>query len=103
MATTTVGSTLAVTMSDNTTHQFKLAYQPFFITGDMVPDGKGGTILAAGYVGIANKPVIGKSGPGNGRPVFSPSPPPPSLPPPPAPPLPPIHHQHPIPPHHPPS
>ena len=58
MATTTVGSTLTVTMSDNTTHQFKLAYQPFFITGDMVPDGKGGTILAGPYVDIDNKPII---------------------------------------------
>jgi len=74
MATTTVGSTLTVTMSDNTTHQFKLAYQPFFITGDMVPDGKGGTILAGGYVDIDNKPIIDKSVPGKERQVFSDSP-----------------------------
>src|SRR5258708_37172796 len=79
MATTTVGSTLAVTMSDNTTQQFKLAYQPFFITGDMVPDGKGGTILAGGYVDIDNKPIIDKSGPGKERQEFSASPDGPSL------------------------
>ncbi|MGZ5904675.1 MAG: PhoX family protein, partial [Reyranella sp.] len=74
MATTTVGSTLTVTMSDNTTQQFKLAYHPFFITGDMVPDGKGGTILAGGYVDIDNKPIIDKSVPGKERQVFSDSP-----------------------------
>ncbi|WP_428674639.1 PhoX family protein [Reyranella sp.] len=71
MATTTIGSTLTVTMSDSTTHQFKLAYQPFFITGDMVPDGKGGTILAGGYVDIDNKPIIDKSVASKERQIFS--------------------------------
>lgn len=74
MATTSVGSTLTVTLSDKSTHDFKLAYQPFFITGDMVPDGKGGTILAGGYVDIENKPIIDKSVPGKERQVFSDSP-----------------------------
>ena len=39
MATTTVSSMLNVNFSDNTSQIFKLAYKPFFLTGDMVPDG----------------------------------------------------------------
>ncbi len=74
MATTTVGSSLTVTLSDSSTQTFKLAYQPFFITGDLVPDGKGGTILAGGYVDIEGKPIIDKSVPGKERQVFSDSP-----------------------------
>jgi uncharacterized protein len=49
MATTTVGSTLTVSYSDGTTQAYKLAYQPFFVTGDMVLNGSDGTILAGGY------------------------------------------------------
>src|SRR5882672_11332713 len=52
MATTTVASSLDVSLSDGTTQSYKLAYQPFFMTGDMLPDGKGGTLLAGGYVDI---------------------------------------------------
>jgi hypothetical protein len=61
MATTTVGSTMTVNLSATTASRaLKLAYQPFFITGDMVADGKGGTILAGGYYDINNKPIIDK-------------------------------------------
>ena len=74
MATTTVASALQVTLKDNTTQTYKLAYQPFFITGDMVPDGKGGTILSGGYVDINNKPIIDKSVSGKERQIFSDSP-----------------------------
>ncbi|MGF7174922.1 PhoX family protein [Azospirillum doebereinerae] len=74
MATTSVGSSLAVTLSDGSTQIFKLAYQPFFITGDMVSDGKGGTILAGGYVDIDGKPIIDRSVPGKERQIFSDSP-----------------------------
>lgn len=74
MATTTVGSGLSVKLSDGTTQAFKLAYQPFFITGDLVPDGKGGTILAGGYVDIAGKPIMDKSVAGKERQFFSDSP-----------------------------
>ena len=42
MATTTVGSVMSVNFSDNSTLDYKLAYQPFFVTGDLVADGKGG-------------------------------------------------------------
>ena len=68
MATTTVGSRLQVTLADGSVHDFKLAYEPFFMTGDMVPDGKGGTILAGGYFDINNKPIIDRSVPGQGAP-----------------------------------
>ncbi|WP_144731315.1 PhoX family protein [Extensimonas perlucida] len=62
MATTTVASTLQVKFSDQSTRDYTLSYQPFFITGDMVPDGKGGTILAGGYYDINNKPIMDTTG-----------------------------------------
>ncbi|APW42224.1 PhoX family protein [Rhodoferax saidenbachensis] len=71
MATTTVASSLQVTLQDGTTRAYKLAYEPFFITGDQVPDGKGGTVLAGGYVDILNKPIFDKSVPGKERQFFS--------------------------------
>ncbi len=74
MATTTVGSRLQVTLADGSVHDFKLAYEPFFTTGDMLPDGKGGTILAGGYLDIDNKPIVDRSVPGQERQVFSNSP-----------------------------
>ncbi|MDF3882501.1 PhoX family protein [Cupriavidus basilensis] len=74
MATTTVGSSLKVSFSDGSSQTFKLAYQPFFVTGDMVPDGVGGTILAGGYVDINNQPIIDTSVAGKERQFFSDSP-----------------------------
>ncbi|MBI3713912.1 MAG: DUF839 domain-containing protein [Burkholderiales bacterium] len=74
MASTTVGSSLKVMMSDHTEKEYKLAYQTFFITGDMVDDGKGGKILAGGYYDINNKPIIDTSVVGKERAFFSDSP-----------------------------
>ncbi|MBR7800679.1 PhoX family protein [Undibacterium fentianense] len=74
MATTTVGSTLKVIMSDKSEKDYKLAYQTFFITGDMVDDGKGGKILAGGYYDINNKPILDSSVAGKERQFFSDSP-----------------------------
>jgi len=74
MATTSVASTLSVKLSDDTTQTFKLAYQPFFITGDQVPDGKGGQLLAGGYYDINNKAIIDASVAGKERQFFSDSP-----------------------------
>jgi hypothetical protein len=71
MATTLVASSLQVTLKDGSTRAFKLAYQRFFITGDLVPDGNGGKVLAGGYVDIFNRPVIDKSVPGKERQFFS--------------------------------
>ena len=74
MATTTVGSTMTVNFSDSSKLDFKLSYQPFFITGDMVPNGAGGAILAGGYYNIRNQPIIDTTVPGKERQFFSDSP-----------------------------
>lgn len=74
MATTTVGATLNVHYSDRTTQHYKLAYQTFFITGEQVPDGKGGTVLSGGYVDIHNQPIIDRSVAGKERQFFSDAP-----------------------------
>src|SRR5437867_2038752 len=52
MATTTVRSSMAVKYADGKEQSFTLAYEPFFITGTKVPDGKGGTLIAGGYYDI---------------------------------------------------
>jgi len=74
MATTTVGSTMTVNFSDSSKLDFKLSYKPFFITGDMVPNGAGGTVLAGGYYNIRNQPIIDTTVPGKERQFFSDSP-----------------------------
>ena len=74
MVTTTVGSVMSANFSDNTKLDFKLAYQPFFITGDLVPDGNGGKVLAGGYYNINNQPIVDKSVVGKERQFFSDSP-----------------------------
>lgn len=74
MATTSVGSALKVRYADDSTQTFALAYQPFFITGDLVADGKGGKILAGGYVDINNRPIIDRFVAGAERQFFSDSP-----------------------------
>ncbi|MBS0355293.1 MAG: DUF839 domain-containing protein [Proteobacteria bacterium] len=74
MATTTVGSVMSVTFADSSKLDYTLAYQPFFITGDLVADGKGGKILAGGYYDINNQPIIDTTVPGQERQFFSDSP-----------------------------
>ncbi|ALK95492.1 alkaline phosphatase [Massilia sp. WF1] len=74
MATTSVGSTMSVSFSDSSKLDFKLSYKPFFITGDLVPNGNGGTILAGGYYDINNKPIIDTTVAGSARQFFSDSP-----------------------------
>jgi secreted PhoX family phosphatase len=71
MATTAVGSLLDVRLADDTILTYKLAYKPFFVTGDLVPDGSGGKVLAGGIRDIRNRPVIDRSVPGKPRPFFS--------------------------------
>jgi hypothetical protein len=71
MATMAVGSTLNVAFADNSSRSYKLAYQPFFNTGDMVPDGRGGKVLAGGYFDIRNQPILDRSVPGKERHFFS--------------------------------
>ncbi|UCV00426.1 PhoX family protein [Acidovorax radicis] len=74
MATTTVGSTLNLKLSDDTVRSYQLAYQPFFVTGDMVSDGKGGTVLSGGYYDINNKPIIDSTVADKARQYFSDAP-----------------------------
>ena len=71
MATTTTGSVMSVNFSDSSKLDFKLAYQPFFVTGDMVPDGNGGKILAGGYVDIYNQPIMDATAANKTRQYFS--------------------------------
>lgn len=74
MAATAVSSGLDVTLSDGSRQSFKLAYAPFFVTGDLVPDGKGGTLLGGGYYDIDNKPIVDATVAGKERQFFSDSP-----------------------------
>lgn len=74
MATTTVDSAMSVLYSDNSRANFALSYRAFFTTGDMVPDGKGGKILAGGYYDINNQPILDTSVAGKSRQFFSDSP-----------------------------
>jgi len=71
MAGTTVGSSLQIAFGDQSRQSYKLAYQPFFATGDQVPDGQGGTLLAGGYYDIDGQPIIDRSVPGQERQFFS--------------------------------
>lgn len=74
MAKTLVNSTLMVKFSDDSSQGYSLSYAPFFTTGDLVPDGKGGTILAGGYVDFAGKPIVDATVAGKERQFFSDSP-----------------------------
>lgn len=61
MATSTMGSSLEVTYADGSKQSFRLGYQPLFLTGDQLPDGKGGTVLAGGYYDASGKPIMDSS------------------------------------------
>jgi secreted PhoX family phosphatase len=74
MATTNIASTMTVNFSDTSKLDYKLSYQPFFITGDLVADGNGGKLLAGGYYDINNQPIIDKTVAGKERQFFSDSP-----------------------------
>ena len=74
MATTNVSSVMTVNFDDGSKVDYKLAYQPFFVTGNKVPDGKGGNLLAGGYYDINNQPIIDRSVAGSERHFFSDSP-----------------------------
>jgi uncharacterized protein len=62
MATTTVESVMTVAYSDGSHVDFDLAYEPFFNTGAMVPNGHGGTTLAGGYYDIHGRAIMDESG-----------------------------------------
>jgi hypothetical protein len=74
MATTSTKSVMTATFSDASKVDFKLAYQPFFVTGDMVPSGTGSNVLAGGYYDIYNQPIMDTTVPATPRQFFSDSP-----------------------------
>ena len=74
MATMSVGSQLVAQYDDGSSRGFNLGYEPFFTTGDMVADGKGGQILAGGYLDINNQPIMDRSVAGKVRQFFSDAP-----------------------------
>ncbi|SAK65974.1 PhoX family protein [Caballeronia ptereochthonis] len=71
MAKTTVASTMTANFSDGSSRTYKLAYQPFFMTGDTVTNTSGGTIVAGGYFDIDNQPIMDRSASGKERQFFS--------------------------------
>ena len=74
MATTAVNSKLELLTHSGEKQTHQLAYHPFFATGDMLPDGQGGKLLAGGYYDIHNRPIIDTSVPGKERHFYSDSP-----------------------------
>lgn len=71
MSTSTVGSALEVGYADGGSRRFSLDYQTLFVTGDRVPDGRGGWTIAGGCHDIHNRPIVDRSVPGAERPFFS--------------------------------
>lgn len=71
MATVYVASELKATFTDNTTKNYKLAYQPFFKTGDKLQDLTGKEIIAGGYFDINNQPIMDNSVLASSRQFFS--------------------------------
>lgn len=63
MATTAVQSALEVQLADGTTRRWPLAYETLFVTGERVPDGRGGTVIAGGCYDIGNRPLVDRSAP----------------------------------------
>jgi uncharacterized protein len=71
MATTYVASSMVATFENSKTRTFTLGYEPFFITGEEVSDGNGGTVIAGGYFDINNDPIMDTSVSGSERQFFS--------------------------------
>ncbi|MDX3986705.1 MAG: DUF839 domain-containing protein [Achromobacter sp.] len=71
MARTTVESAMDLVFADGSRRRVQLGYEAFFMTGDRVPDGKGGMVLAGGYLDIHGAPIMDTSVPGRARPFFS--------------------------------
>ena len=70
MATTSVGSTLTRRLRRGESTTYRLGYETFFLTGQMVTDARGGATLAGGYVDIHGQPILDATDPGK-RQFFS--------------------------------
>ena len=71
MAKTEISSALEISYKNGPKKVFQLAYEPFFITGNMVPTGNGSQTLAGGYYNIKNQPILDQSVLGKERQIFS--------------------------------
>jgi hypothetical protein len=71
MATMAVRSSLIARFHDGAEQAWALAYHPFFVTGDQVPDGQGGRLIAGGYLDIHGRPIVDRSVAGVERQFFS--------------------------------
>lgn len=74
MATTHVGSKLHVTAADGHCLSDRQGYQPFLLTGELVPGGGGESILAGGYYDIRNQPIMDRTVAGQERLFYSDAP-----------------------------
>ena len=70
MATTCVGSTLTRQLRNGQSTTYRLGYETFFLTGQMVTDARGGATLAGGYTDIRGQPILDATDPGK-RQFFS--------------------------------
>jgi uncharacterized protein len=70
MATTYVDSTVTVRRGRGRDITYRLGYETFFLTGQMVPATGGGQELTGDYVDIDNRPIVDTTDPGQ-RPFFS--------------------------------
>lgn len=70
MATISVASSLQATYSDGSIRSFALAYRPLFVTGDLLSDGKGGSVVAGGCFDSANRAILDTTD-GQRRQIFS--------------------------------
>lgn len=71
MAATTVRSRLIAEYADGTRQAWPLGWRRLFATGERVPDGQGGTVVAGGCHDIRMQPVMDRSVPGRERQFFS--------------------------------
>jgi hypothetical protein len=71
LARTTVESAMDLVFSDGSRRRVQLGYEAFFMTGDAVPDGRGGTVIAGGIYDIHGAPILDRSVHGRTRPFFS--------------------------------
>ena len=74
MSISHVASKLTVKYGTGHAQTYSLGYEPFFLTGDLVPDGNGGRILAGGNYNIKNQPIMDNSVAGKERHMFSDAP-----------------------------
>ncbi|MFD0667839.1 PhoX family protein [Ramlibacter sp. MAHUQ-53] len=71
MASTTVGSRLQARFADGSVREWPLGYERLFATGQRVPDGRGGQVVAGGCYDIRQQPIMDRSVPGRERQFFS--------------------------------